>query len=511
MKIIAKAFFLGLMLLAVAEGRADSCGSRVHGVSAAGTEVHVSNTAIREVTPQFFGFNLELVEFQNSLWDSGSRRVDPQAIVYLQRFPGAVYRYPGGTVSNHFDWKAAIGPVERRPAQKIVDWQGARVVEFGPSEYLEFVRQVKGTAWYVLNLYGAESGEYAMESVSHSASQLASYMNSQRAAGLPGVYRWELGNELDRGKKRWPAAKYVAVSKAITGAVRAQYSDAEFVGMSQDWEHIGTSVAGSNFNSYVAKGLPPEVDEFAGHYYYDGAPWGPPLPRLVSQICKNIKALEAAGTLQGMWVTEHARAPRGVPSDPGWKHNWSQTADIGAATSVADMMIMLARTPKIKGAFVHSLHGSSGPWPMFHKSGEGTVWPSTVYWALALLRDVMLEEVLDTRIYASIRSGSLLGYYTNVAVFSSRDRSQFSTWMINRSSEPVPIRFAMPHFASKRLAIKMVRLGGGNASGSNYVSPYAVTPVTTEIMSDVDANGEFEVTIPGNSVVTGKIEILKPG
>jgi hypothetical protein len=69
----------------------------------------------------------------------------------------------------------------------------------------------------------------------------------------------------------------------------------------------------------------------------------------------------------------------------------------------------------------------------------------------------------------------------------------------------------MPHFASKRLAIKMVRLGGGTASGSNYVSPYAVTPVTTEIMTDVDANGEFEVTIPGNSVVTGKIEILKPG
>jgi hypothetical protein len=70
---------------------------------------------LRLIEPHYFGFSFVWVEFHDSLWNDFTGRVDGTAIRCLKDFPGAVYRYPGGTESNYFDWNGRRARIwERR-------------------------------------------------------------------------------------------------------------------------------------------------------------------------------------------------------------------------------------------------------------------------------------------------------------------------------------------------------------------------------------------------------------
>lgn len=495
-------------LLCIFCAKADSLGFSASASSTTATEIAVQNKIIKKLTPQFFGFNLEIPPFQASLWDKNAHQVPPAIVEYLRRFPGAVYRYPGGTVANHFDWAAAIGSEAIRPARQIVDWQPAGVVQFGPAEYLNFVQQVNGTAWYVLNLYGEYSHESSPAQVANSAKQLTAFMKTQQASGLPGVYRWELGNELDRGKYRWPASKYIAVSKEVISAVQQADNKAQFVGMAQDWQHTGVSIFGVDYNNAVARGLQANVKEFAGHLYYDGEPWGPPVARVLKQFEKNTKAIQAGASNATMWVTEHARTPLGTPEDPGWNKNWTQSANLDATISVADMMINLARTPKVQGTFIHALHGSSGPWPMFHKQKEGGYRPSAVFWGLILLRETFLGNVLEGSVNVSSNEGQNSKKGINALVQTNDAKTRFSVWLVNRGDEQVSGQFSMMQLAGKKILVKSASLSGKENRDGNYTTPFQVFPVREQLKISVNANGKFTLPIPGHSLFTAGIEVL---
>ena len=498
---VVAAFFITVVCLA------NECGYEAPVGNKNETIVRVENTALRKLSPQFFGFNLEIIEFQSSLWNKKDQQVEPNIIEHLRRFPGAVYRYPGGTVANHFDWKAATGPLASRSAQKIMSWQPtANIIEFGPAEYLNFVSQVNGKAWYVLNMYGGLSGAEDPSALADSASQLVLFMNDLQSKGLPSIYRWELGNELDRGQYQWSASKYAMTSQEIVAAVRRSNMDAEMVGMTQDWEHTGASVSGVNYNTTVALDLKQYASEFAGHLYYDGAPWGPSIPRVIKQLCKNFESVKMGSSNGTLWVTEHGRTPLGTPDDPTWKTRWPQTGDLGAAISVSDMMISLARTSGINGAFVHSLHGTNGPWPMFHKNRDGMLNPSAVYWALVLLREVLLDDVLNVTI-ATTNHGVGEGYDINAAVFSNSERSRFSLWIVNRSPKQTVATFYIPPLSGKRVIVKLAQLSGSESSASNYDTPFKVFPSRHEVLVDVDARGYFSLDIPAYSVYVSAIEV----
>ena len=505
--ILIKEVLLFVTALSLTElSRSADCDFRVLLNSGTDTSIRVENTTIRTLTPQFFGFNLELVEFQNSLWDSSAGRVRSSIVPFLRRFPGAVYRYPGGTVANNFDWKAAVGPFSERTKQKIVDWQAPQIVQFGPAEYLRFVQEVGGTAWYVVNLHGSLDGAQDIGALVSSASQLAQTMKDERSKGLPAVFRWELGNELDRGKYLWPPSKYIESSKAVSTALRRNYEDADFVGMAQDWAHTGFTIAGTDYNTVIALGLRGRLNEFSAHAYYDGPPWGPILPRVVDQICKNNTAARHGSPESVVWVTEHGRTPTGTPDDPSWKTRWPQTGSLGAAISAADMMVSLVREKRILGGFIHSLHGTSGPWPMFHKQPDGEYRPSVVFWAMLLLRETMQKNVLKTSIVTSNSSRDEVGYDANAVVLSNDDQSKFSLWMVNRGKNELVPRFQIPFLADKRISVKYAQLTSSNPASNNYTDPYKIFPARKEVLVDVSHTGEFALTVPANAVYVAEIQ-----
>lgn len=108
--------------------------------------VVVTEHVVKKLKPHFFGFNLEWVGFQEDFWDKQAMAVKPEVIAALRAFPGAVYRYPGGTVANHFNWLVSVGPRSTRPAKRAVEWKGPIVAHFGFREYLDLLSAVQGQA-----------------------------------------------------------------------------------------------------------------------------------------------------------------------------------------------------------------------------------------------------------------------------------------------------------------------------------------------------------------------------
>ena len=107
-----------------------------------------------ELPATLFGFNVMHYYFEREIFDVATAKVPDLVLTQMRELPGALYRYPGGLVSNRFSWEASVGPLSQREPLKSVKWAEADKLRFGLDEYLNFVSQVNGQTWYVLILVG---------------------------------------------------------------------------------------------------------------------------------------------------------------------------------------------------------------------------------------------------------------------------------------------------------------------------------------------------------------------
>ena len=136
----------------------------------------------------------------SGIWDPVRRESVPQMVELAKDCGFSVARYPGGTSSDIFDWKKAIGPLKDRPDQ-----------QFGLPEYLQNCRDIGAEPIITLAVWAWKNRSAAEEL--QDAADLVEYLNSpndgkhpwaaKRAAdGHPAPWnvKWfELGNETDVG------------------------------------------------------------------------------------------------------------------------------------------------------------------------------------------------------------------------------------------------------------------------------------------------------------------------
>lgn len=501
----------GCVFLAIAGLTA--CDSMAGSIKACPSQVLIKNGAsaitvnserpLRNLTSEFFGFNLEWTGFQWSLWDTLSGSVRADVADWLRAFPGAVYRFPGGTISNSMDWRETIGELAKRPSKKFESWMGPFQANFGLDEYLSFVRDVNGQAWYVVNVYGDSNGETSPQLLAAEAGKLSEYLANKRQAGLPGILRWELGNELDRGEYRWPPEKLAAAAKLAAREIQHSDPQAKFVSLMQEYPAQGdVGIAASQYNRRLAAGLQEQVAEYAMHVYYDGKPGGQSILSRVNSICEAIADARAVTPKRtpAIWLTEHARVPPNAWVDPNWKKSWPRTGDLEAAIGVADMVIAAAQIPEVQGTFVHALHGTDGPWPLFHRQKGGGMHPGAVYWALRVLRESMLPDVLPTSTSSANDSNYDGGYDLRTVVMADTERKNFSVWAINRSGQPLAARLNISTLKNMKLAGKHVWLSDTNVRANNYLDGGRLHPMNSPVELTFDQAGSATLTLPPYSV-----------
>lgn len=498
--------FLALTSTCIVSEASDNCLANAKPRATSGYAViSDSSRVIRKLAPEFFGFNIEWVEFQASLWEPATRSVNRDVVEWLRAFPGAVYRYPGGTVANNFDWQRAVGTPTQREPQRAVEWRGPLVADFGIREYLDFVAKVDGNAWYVANLFGRYGEERSSSEMAREAKLLARRLHEEQKQGRPAVIRWELGNELDRDRYLWRPEKLGAVAQAVSQAIRSEMPDAKFISASQDWDALKKTqgIDAVTYNRSLASLLSGKVAGFSGHHYYDGRPWGPSVAHQIRQHCKNSAALNHEKE-QGaeIWVTEHGRTPMGTPADTNWKSNWQQTGNLAAAISVADMAIALAADPLIKGQFIHALHATNGPWPLFHRDADSSRFaPSAVYWGMRILRQHMLENVIASEAGSANRSGYEGGYDVRGLMMANADRSTYALWLVNRHVQPVEIKVGIDVFSGRTVQATMDFLSAPDSAISNYGGISRLRPRQKTSAVTFDSRGDASIELPPNSVI----------
>ena len=508
-KQIIIAAWLSLASLQLPASTLDQCLADIKVITANHYAISANNAVVRQLSPSFFGFNLEWLQFELAFWDKSTSTVKPAIIQALKPFSGAIYRYPGGISANHFSWRDAAGDMGRRPIRKLEDWLAPFAIAFGPKEYLNFVQAVGGKAWYVANLYGNKSGVQNSKTMVIDAGDLARELQNLQTTGLPAIYRWELGNELDRSEYKWLPNQLTSSAHNTINAIKQQQPNAQFSIALQEYPAMDSAgFSTKQYNSAVAGSMKSALNEFVIHLYYDDKWRGITTEKQITSTCN---ALEVA-TQQGVkspsvWITEHAFIPKGAWEKPDWKHLWPETGSLQAALSVADMLIAATLVPQINGAMIHSLHGTDGPWPLFHKGKDDLFHPSVVMHGLTMLRNSMLPEVLNT-VSTSAHKGDYNGDYDmRAVVMADKSRSQYSVWAVNRSPKPADVSLHIAGLANKKMSAKQISLSDKQLKANNSLDSMRVVPLQQNQSLNFNATGNTVITLKPYSVSILRVSV----
>ncbi|MES9993377.1 MAG: hypothetical protein ABW098_15615 [Candidatus Thiodiazotropha sp.] len=450
---------------------------------------------ISNISPSFFGFNINWFGFQRSYWDEQQNKVVESITRSLKNdFSGAIYRYPGGSVANRFNWESSIGPVEERSSQKPVSWHKPVISKFGYEEFIDFVNSVHGKPWIVNNLYGDYDKEKKIGILSKNAENFVEYTLSRKQL----IERWELGNELDRGKYRWPAEKYTTRAKKVGETIKSKDPNAVLVSMLRDYNVEGRG-SGNEYNKILATNMAGFVNEFALHQYYDGPPGGPSIPNRLTHICSSIAEIknEIKDDIS-IWITEHGRWPH-TTKPINWKIEWLQTCNLESAISVADYMIANSKLPEVKGAFIHALSKHNGPWTLFHKV-NGSIRPSLVYSSLRLLRNNMLPDVLDIAIQSKNVSNYFGNYDLRASVQTNPKQTEYKIWVVNRAKDEALTTLIIPKLSSQIRNGVMLSLFDDDLNKNNLHTTEELLPINSNKQLVFNNNGETIIKIPGQSI-----------
>lgn len=482
-------------------GFADPCSTKIQVNQAASNSLSAdSKVTTKILKPTFFGFNLEWLEFQLGFWDASTNKVRSDVIHAFKEFPGAIYRFPGGINANHISWRDSTGPLAHRVLKPYVSWLAPLRAEFGPDEYLSFVREVNGQAWYVANLYGSEAAPRPLQELSDESRDLAQYLAKRAKDGAAPVLRWELGNELDRGHHKWSPAKLAQAANQVAAAVLLGDPGASFVHLQQEYPaQAAKGYSEDRYNSELRARLATVQPEYAIHLYYDGVPEAPSVDFFLKKVCKVVEAAKAEGSPGHIWITEHGRVPNGFwASTP--KSMWPETANLTAAISMSDMLIGTTQIPEVLGAFTHSLVPSSSPWPLLHKQNDGSFTPSATLLAMKVLRRTMKPRVLDASQHSHGRGWQGAPYTVRSVALASDDGRALTLWSINRSAFPQTLRFTLKNSPVDLALTGALRIADKEMTSGNHEQPRRIQIDSSLPYAITEGRGVWSIELPANSV-----------
>ncbi len=133
----------------------------------------------------------------HGIWDDVNHRPNPEVLELLKALRPGVIRYPGGTEAKNYNWKATVGPFDKRDP----DWR------WGLMEYLKVCEEVGAEPQICLAEYFGtpEDQRDLVEFLNMPAVEKYPWAMKRAEYGHPqpyGVKYFELGNEPNDGNRR---------------------------------------------------------------------------------------------------------------------------------------------------------------------------------------------------------------------------------------------------------------------------------------------------------------------
>lgn len=481
-------------------------------------EVDLDSVARSAVPASLFGFNVMWMNFQLGYWRNN--QVRPEIIDWLKPFQGAAYRYPGGEVSNWFEWEKAVGPRASREAQYTNF--GPTKAEFGFDEFLDFVKAVHGVPLVTVNLKGTRKDawddeeaarrnadwlRYAIQREGSAAAGTGSTTFCQEGRKCP-IRWWELGNEHDWGKGAWIGQQYVNRARAVGVAMKEVDPSIHLIAhtATAPWstKYMFGGKAGE-FDSAVGRGLGDIAQGYAYHPYYDGISI-PDVNRYMERAIGHLSTGSGAGGPPIIFVTEHGRWPN-RPKTGKWQTTWANTGNLGGAVSTADYLLSQMVIPNVRAAMWHAL-GTRGPWQLFYLDSEtDTLYPNVVYWGLRVLREGFLDDAMKIDVSSPNTTGYRGGYDVRAVFMRERTGARYSLLTTNRSGRAHTARLVVPDWAGRDIKARQYYVTGSSGNEANVKEKKnGVTMRSRPMLIRFDAKGGAAISLPAFSVSSVVIE-----
>lgn len=461
------------------------------------------NTTVRAKLPRtLYSFNMRYNQFEQELFDKSAWAVKGPITDQVLPMPGVFYRYPGGILGNHFEWEKAALPRAQRETLRRSGGSMNLYPYFGPAEYLNWIKQTKGTAWWTLNLLGRGNVDHPVElpsaTMAESNKNLARFLKTNHPAQTQWLY--QLGNELERNHYEWPASKYVSRSRDTINAMRTVDPNAKFVAFMRefDWKYkysAGSSTAASFFNA-VMTGLP-MINDFSLHFYYDGK-LSPnsrfvTIPDMVDKVQKAVSLAKAARSGNyDVWITEHSKRiflSGGTSPNPN---------ALDGGVSVGDFLLAMAQVPEVKGAGYQALQGNPRT-TFFKDSLKGT----PAFWALRVLEAQPYDRLVASRTASPNRSGYPGGYDVRALGFVDATGTKLGVQAINRHNQPTSLVINFAPFKGKSKTMRHYYVGGpAGADAAKIDRNVTVVSAPGAVTKSFGTTGALTVTLPPSSVST---------
>ncbi|MHB1034372.1 MAG: alpha-L-arabinofuranosidase C-terminal domain-containing protein [Pirellulales bacterium] len=165
----------------------------IHAAESYSATVRVTDRVLNTVKPLLFGDNIEWTNDGMGFWLSKEKKLDEKLIAEVRAAGVTHLRYPGGTLSDYFDWSKAIGE-RRQPIPNPFAKGKPEDPRFGPAEFIELCRKLDIPGTITLN---------AGTATPEDAAGWVKYFRDQR---FP-VTAFAVGNEIYMAKPTEPIVK----------------------------------------------------------------------------------------------------------------------------------------------------------------------------------------------------------------------------------------------------------------------------------------------------------------
>lgn len=219
-----------------------------------------------------FGTNLEWFNDGGGL-ASQNLTLRKKITEYTKAQGVTVMRYPGGTLSDFYDWRDGIGPIGSRPKRKHPTDSGSSFNNFGSPEFFKFLKDTDAEGLVTVNV-GTGTAQSAAEWVAY-VNQPSHRLRAQDGFPDPmNIKLWEIGNELylpgNPGEQKITLTPEVYADKYLefSRAIKAVDPSVTTVAIGVAKSHIGPDTEYPNWTKVLLEKAGKEIDMIAVHNAY---------------------------------------------------------------------------------------------------------------------------------------------------------------------------------------------------------------------------------------------------